>query len=222
MPTSDPPRVSQRTEPSETATRILDVAERLVQTRGFDGFSYADVAAELGVTAASLHYHFRGKGELGEALIRRYRTRFGAALDAIEGDSSAARKKLEAYVRIYADVLRRGRMCLCGMLAAGYETLPAPMRDEVVQFLDDNERWLVRVLERGASEGTLAFAGTAPVVAQSIISALEGALLVARPYGDVDRFERAAERLMTSLVDDASRTSAKRATRAKRVRRAGS
>lgn len=56
------------------------------------------------------------------------------------------------------------------------------------------------------------------MVAQSIISALEGALLVARPYGDVDRFERAAERLMTSLVDDPSRTGAKRA---KRVRRAG-
>src|SRR2546421_262559 len=52
-----------------TAGRILDVAERLVQLRGFNGFSYGDVASELKVTRASLHYHFHGKAELGQALI---------------------------------------------------------------------------------------------------------------------------------------------------------
>jgi TetR/AcrR family transcriptional repressor of nem operon len=62
------------TPKTETGTRgrILDTAERLVQTRGFNGFSYADVATELGVTKASLHYHFPGKAELGEALVARY------------------------------------------------------------------------------------------------------------------------------------------------------
>ena len=66
----DDERVTDRQarEPG-TAGRILDVAERLVQLRGFNGFSYADVAAELGITKASLHYHFPGKAELGEALI---------------------------------------------------------------------------------------------------------------------------------------------------------
>ena len=69
---------------ANTATRILDVAERLVQTRGFNGFSYADIAAELGITKASLHYHFAGKAELGEALIVRYGERFADALAAID------------------------------------------------------------------------------------------------------------------------------------------
>lgn len=55
------------TDRVRAAERILDVAERLVQQRGFNGFSYRDVAAELGITTARLHYHFRGKGELGEA-----------------------------------------------------------------------------------------------------------------------------------------------------------
>ena len=192
--------MKNRTEPSGTATRILDIAEGLVQTRGFSGFSYADVAAELEVTPASLHYHFRGKAELGEALIRRYRIRFGEALDTIDRGASSAPAKLQAYARIYAEVLRVGRMCLCGMLAAGYETLPAPMRNEVLQFFDENERWLVTVLEQGREQGSLTFSDAAAVVAQSIISGLEGALLVARPYGDVARFERAADRLMGSLV----------------------
>src|SRR5271167_2757692 len=52
-----------------TAARALDVAERLVQVRGFNAFSYADVSRELGLSTAALHYHFAGKAELGEALI---------------------------------------------------------------------------------------------------------------------------------------------------------
>ena len=69
---------------ADTAERALDVAERLVQERGFNGVSYADVAAELGVTKAALHYHFASKAELGEALIDRYATRFEAALNEID------------------------------------------------------------------------------------------------------------------------------------------
>ena len=38
-----------------TAEQILDVAERLVQQRGFNAFSYADGASELGVTKPSVH-----------------------------------------------------------------------------------------------------------------------------------------------------------------------
>jgi TetR/AcrR family transcriptional regulator, transcriptional repressor for nem operon len=196
--------VPKRPEPVDTATLILDLAEELVQTRGFSGFSYADIATRLDVTPASLHYHYGSKADLGEALIRRYRTRFMTALEVVERQSGRAPAMLDAYARIYADVLRLKRMCLCGMLAAGYETLPELMRREVVQFFDENETWLVRVLEQGRVEGTIAFSGPASVVAQSIISGLEGALLIARPYDDVGRFERAADRLLSSVTQASS------------------
>jgi TetR/AcrR family transcriptional repressor of nem operon len=189
-----------------TATRILDVAERLVQSRGFNGFSYADVAAELGVTKASLHYHFQGKGELGEALIRRYASRFADALQQIDAETSAVQEKLAAYTKLYADVLKDERMCLCGMMAADYSTLPPAMRTEVVRFFDDNEAWLERVLEQGASDGVLRYEGSAREEAQLIIGTLEGAMLVARPYGDAARFRVAAERLLSSIARHADST----------------
>ena len=189
-----------RRDATETASEILDVAERLVQVRGFNGFSYADVAAELGVTTAALHYHFAGKAELGEALIRRYAARFAAALDAIDTQGTGARTKLHAYASLYLDVLRDDRMCLCGMLAADYQTLPQPMREAVVRFFDDNEAWLGRVLKQGEVEGTLHFTGSAEAAAQSIVGGLEGAMLVARPYGDPARFEAAARRLLESVT----------------------
>ena len=75
-----------------TATRILDVAEGLAQTRGFNGFSYADIAAEIGITKASLHYHFPSKADLGRALVRRYTERFMDALDAIEASDVPKRR----------------------------------------------------------------------------------------------------------------------------------
>ena len=185
---------------TDTRSRILDVAERLAQTRGFNAFSYADIATELQISKPSLHYHFPGKASLGEALIERYATRFAEALRGIDERGGGAAAKLDAYVDIYAEVLKADRMCLCGMLAADYETLPAQMRDAVIRFFDANEAWLTRVLEHGVDQGALSLDASASDTAQSIVSGLEGALLVARPYGDAARFQAAATGLLRGLV----------------------
>ena len=191
-----------RTAETGTAERILDVAEALVQSRGFNGFSYADVAESLAISKAALHYHFPGKAELGEALIARYASRFGDALVAVDRDEPDGPAKLRAYARLYADVFQDDRMCLCGMLAADYATLPDPMRERVVRFFDDNERWLARVLEAGRSDGTLRFHGSSRSVARTLVGGLEGAMLVARPYGDIRRFRAAAALLIDGLAVD--------------------
>ena len=184
----------------DTAQRILDSAERLVQTRGFNAFSYADVATELGITTASLHYHFPVKAELGQALITRYTQRFAQALAQIDSNAADASVKLAAYANLYADALRGQRMCLCGMLAAEYQTLPKPIRNEIVAFFDDNETWLERVLEQGRTDETLKFDGSTTDTARMIISSLEGAMLVARPYADPKRFQNTATTLLASLA----------------------
>ena len=191
--------VTRRGE-SDTSTRILDVAERLVQRRGFNGFSYADVARELGLTKASLHYHFAGKAELGEALVGRYTGSFADALVEIDLQPADAPAKLRGYAQLYADVLRDERMCLCGILAAEYETLPQAMRDSVIRFFGDNESWVQRVIEQGLQEGTLRCQGSTDDTARAIVSGLEGAMLVARPFGDIGRFQATANRMIGDLV----------------------
>jgi len=185
---------------ARTAAQILDVAERLAQVRGFNGFSYADIADELGITKAALHYHFAGKADLGEALIGRYADRFDEALAALDAAAPTAADKLRGYTNLYLGVLRDHRMCLCGMLAAEYPTLPGPMRASVVSFFDKNEKWLLSVLEQGRADGSLTFTGSTRDTARMIISCLEGAMLVARPYGDTPRFRDAAASLLASLT----------------------
>jgi TetR/AcrR family transcriptional repressor of nem operon len=191
------PRGSTAT--ADTAQRILDIAERLVQTRGFNGFSYADIASALTLTKASLHYHFPTKAELGTRLIARYEAGFLAALDEIDRTTPDARDRLRRYAKIYADVLSNNRMCLCGMLAAEYATLPKPMQDEMRHFFDENERWLVRVLEAGRAAGSLRFTGAALDVARALVGSLEGAMMIARSYGEVARLETVADRLIAEL-----------------------
>jgi TetR/AcrR family transcriptional repressor of nem operon len=184
----------------DTASTVLDVAERLVQRRGFNAFSYADVAAELHLTKAALHYHFPGKAELGEALLSRYAARFSSALRSIDAQPTDAAGKLAAYAELYAEVLRLGRMCLCGILAAEYETLPDRMQSVVVRFFDDNEAWLCRILDQGRLDGTLRVEGVPSDVARTIVATLEGAMLVARPFQDVARFEAAARSLVAGMA----------------------
>jgi TetR/AcrR family transcriptional repressor of nem operon len=185
--------------PSSTPQRILDVAEQLAQTRGFNGFSYADVAQELLVTKASLHYHFPSKADLGCALIVRYRQVFGRALEAIDQQARTARDKLRRYVALYDSVMRKNRMCLCGMLAAEYATLPTPMQEELRQFFDANEVWLATVLEDGRLAGDITFRGPVRQRARTILGSLEGAMLVARAYGDGRRFASTAKQVLADL-----------------------
>jgi TetR/AcrR family transcriptional repressor of nem operon len=183
----------------ETSQRILDTAERLIQMRGYNAVSYADIGASLRLTNASLHYHFPTKAELGRQLMERYTQSFLKALADIETTSATAREKLARYVSIYADVLANDRMCLCGMLAAEYATLPKALKSAVTAFFDANESWLAAVLESGDSGGELRVEGSAKEAARVLVAGLEGAMMVARAYGDLSRFKRAAQTLLAQV-----------------------
>jgi TetR/AcrR family transcriptional repressor of nem operon len=209
--------LSRTAPPTPAATAILDVAERLAQTRGYNGFSYADIAAELGVTKASLHYHFPSKAELGRALIVRYHALFGAALDSIDGRTKSPQEKLKRYVGLYDSVLSNERMCLCGMLAAEYATLPGPMQEGLTAFFDANERWLTAVLEDGVRAGTFAFREAAKERARVLLGALEGAMLVARSYGNARRFQTAAASVLADLAPG-TQPNGRRTSTARRAR----
>ncbi len=183
----------------DTVTRILESAERLAQTRGFGGFSYADIAQDLDLRKASIHHHFPTKADLGRELIARYRAGFLAALARIDASGSPP-TRLRRYVRLYADVLRAGRMCLCGMLAAEVDTLPGTVTEALRSFFVENEAWVARLLSEGRRGGTLRFSGAARDNARTIVATLEGAMLVARSFGDPTRFDAAARNLLTELV----------------------
>lgn len=189
-----------------TADRVLDIAEALVQTRGYNAFSYADISRAVGVRKASLHHHYPTKADLGLALVTRYHAAFMGALGDIDAKSEAAPRRLERYTELYGSVLRRGRMCMCGMLAADVATLPKPMRESIAGFFADNEQWLMRVLAEGKKRGEIAFEGTPSSMASFFVSSLEGAMLVARGSGNPEPFDDVVRHLLARIQPTETRS----------------
>src|SRR5438094_1772025 len=140
---------------SDTAEQILDLAETLIQTRGYSAFSYQDIADSLGIRKASIHYHFPSKAELGIAVVDRYIARFDTALTAIADDQSQSSvAMLDFYVLPYLQFAGTpDRVCLSGALAGEMMALPAQVRDRVDHFFKTHQIWLTKILQRGVARG---------------------------------------------------------------------
>ena len=171
---------------SETAEQILDLAETLIQTRGYSAFSYQDVADSLGIRKASIHYHFPSKTDLGIAVVDRYIARFGTALTAIADDQSqSSMAMLDFYVQPYIQFASTpDRVCLSGALAGEMMALPPQVRERVDHFFKTHQVWLTKILERGVTHGEIKLAAPASKVARFVFAALQGALLVKRTTDD--------------------------------------
>ncbi len=171
---------------SNTAEQILDLAEMLIQTRGYSAFSYQDISDALGITKASIHYHFASKTELGMAVVDRYVDRFGAALVAIAQDQSQpAMAMLDFYIEPYLGYANTpDQVCLCGALAGEILALPPELRARVDRFFRAHQNWLTGILKRGVTRGEFKVPAPASKVARLVFGALQGALLVKRTTGD--------------------------------------
>lgn len=180
--------------------QILNAAERLCQTRGFSGFSFRDLAAIIGIRSASVHYYFPTKADLGKALITRYRHKIETALDELERKERSAAGRIKRFAGMLREMVRdENRMCLCGILAAEAGTISAEMRAELERFFEGCELWLSRQLDAGRAQGELAFRGAPAAAAGAMLSALEGAMMTSRLYGD-DRPVREATQWMLAQL----------------------
>ncbi len=168
-------------ESDATADRILDVAEGLLQRRGYHAVSYSDLADALDLTTAAIHYHYPSKADLGQALVARYRRVNAQKRATIVAQTEDLRGRLRAYVVLYADILEDGGFCLCGGLAAAESTLPEAVQREVRRFFVDQEDWLTTIIAEGATDAAgLSGCETPREVAALFLAAVEGAMLTSR------------------------------------------
>ncbi|MBE9607704.1 TetR/AcrR family transcriptional regulator [Acetobacteraceae bacterium H6797] len=169
---------------------ILAAARSMAQAHGYGGLNFRDLAASVGIKSASLYYHFPSKADLGAAVARRYWEDTAAQLDAMAAETPDPLACLRRYPEVFRKALASGnRMCLCSFMAAEYDDLPEPVKQEVRTFADVNIAWLARLL------------GAAGVVAESeaegraraIYAAVAGAQLIARSRADLALYDRLME-----------------------------
>lgn len=184
---------------ADTANQLLDCAERLVVERGFNAFSYRDLAEEVGIRAASIHYHFPSKGDLGAALMQRYTERLDDALAVLEGRTTSERARLLGFVELYRATGERGAICLCGSLASDLATLPDALRPAVQGYLERSITWVESAVRRGRAAGEFSGVLEARALAESLVAGLQGALLVARAQGSAEVLEHIAAIVLRRL-----------------------
>jgi TetR/AcrR family transcriptional regulator, transcriptional repressor for nem operon len=186
----------------DTRRELLDLADTLVRTRGYNGFSYRDLAEQIGIKTASIHYHFPTKGDLGEALIENEREVFARNLAQLDAAEKDPRRRLERFIQLFqaTTIGCDNRMCLGAMLAVEQETLPDAVGQAVRRLFAANEDWLAKLLEEGRKKRQFRFKGSADAAARFLFSSLEGALLTARAFHDTGRFEATARWILETLI----------------------
>jgi TetR/AcrR family transcriptional repressor of nem operon len=195
-------RTAASSKNAPTADRILDLAEGLIQTRGYSWFSFQDISDALGIRKASIHYHYASKAALGVAVLDRYVTRFGAGLAQIAADAAQdSRKMFEFYCEPYQQYARTAdKVCLCGALAGEMLALPPEMREGVDRFFRAHQKWLADVLKRGVARGEFVLAAPPLKTARLYFGALQGALLVRRTTGDPSQLKDVIDTIRAQLA----------------------
>lgn len=178
---------------------ILDVAQRLLQQRGFNGFSYADIAAEVGIRKASIHHHFPNKIDLAKALLQSYTDQVTWLLQDFMQNRSSAQDRLAGYINLYSETLAANRVCLGGMLASDIHTLDISLKPELIAFFSASRTWLVEVLEQGQINGEIRSDQPPAMQADLVLAGLQGALMLARSHEDELIFTNTAEALIANL-----------------------
>lgn len=166
-----------------TRSKILELAQHAIATRGYSAFSFRELAAELGIKSASIHYHFPTKTHLGVEVARAYREKLQGALEQIalnEPESS-----LQKMVAIYRqEAINSERMTVCTMLAAEIHTLPDAIKTEMKAFYELNLGWIkAQLIAAGSSEDE------AHVKSRQVFALLQGALMGAKGQADIGYFD---------------------------------
>jgi TetR/AcrR family transcriptional regulator, transcriptional repressor for nem operon len=165
---------------------ILAAAKRTAQAHGYGGLNFRDLAAEVGIKAASIYHHFPSKADLGAAVARRYWEDAAVALEALLAESPDPLHSLRRYPDTFRKALERdNRMCLCSFMAAEYDDLPEPVKREVQAFADVNVAWLSRVLCAAA----VVSVEESQLRARAIFAAVAGAQLMARSRADISLYD---------------------------------
>ena len=169
--------------PQSTSERILAAAERRVREAGYNGFSFRDLAGDVGIKSASVHHHFPTKEALVARLASDYTERF---LDTV-AHAPPGHARIEAYRKAFrASVEADRQMCLCGMLGAESLGLPASVVLETRRFFERIVAHLAEGLEGLTPDPRL--------LSLQIIAQLEGAIILTRAFNDLQAFDDATAR----------------------------
>jgi TetR/AcrR family transcriptional repressor of nem operon len=190
---------------SSTASRLIDEASQLITDVGYNGFSYADLAERLQIRKPSIHHHFPSKVDLVVAVVEQQRSVIRAQLDSLSDGHRDAAGQLLAYVDYWKRCIQdeSATFCLAGVLAAELPGLPTEVAKAVQGHFNDLGRWLARVMTLGVEQGTIRLELEPGMSSQFFQTAVYGAMVMARAYGDPSKFTLVVDAFLARMLTGA-------------------
>jgi TetR/AcrR family transcriptional repressor of nem operon len=185
-----------------TALRILDEGRQLIMKRGYNGFSYADIAAAIGIRKASIHHHFPGKNDLAAAVVEQSRAIIRSQVELLAHAEPDALEQLRAYAGYWERCIAddSAPFCIAAMLAAELPSLPDDVAEAVKAHFAELSAWLAHILALGVRQGSVTLVGSPENEADAFMSAIYGAMLSARAFEDPGRFVSITETLLSQVA----------------------
>lgn len=180
-----------------TKDLILDSAQRLIQTCGYNGFSFRDIAGDIGVKSSSIHYYYPSKSQLAVAVASKYRSDFMDVVHPLLANNETTIGFLNNYAALFQETLKNeNRLCLGGMLASELNSVGAEVGSEIKGFFADQHDLLTDVIVRGQSNGEIRADVEASNFGKTYLAALEGAMILARTNGNLSDIELVAKQMI--------------------------
>lgn len=175
---------------SDTASKLVSEAGQLIANVGYNGFSYADLSARLGIRKASIHHHFPSKVDLVVAVVEQQRAAIRAQIAALESGKPDAMGELIAYVDYWKRCItdQSATFCLAGVLAVESPGLPPPVVSAVQGHFNDLGTWLERVMALGVAQGAIKLELEPKTSSKFFQTAIYGAMVMARAFNDPASF----------------------------------
>lgn len=185
---------------TERKQQILETTAEILEQKSFAAFSYQDLADRLGVTKASIHYHFPTKDDLGVALLEHFEVA-GDELWAKLAQSAETPGALCAAMLDLAEAVmldHEFRVCPAFAFTVDSPALSERMRAALLRLAERHDSHVAEMLEAARNAGELSFLGDARDQAQAVAAALQGASQLATLCGR-DFFRSVVRQLKRSM-----------------------
>jgi TetR/AcrR family transcriptional repressor of nem operon len=179
--------------------QLLEHALVLLRRRGFNGFSYRDLAELVGVKTSSIHYHFPTKEDLVLAAVTEYSNRVASQLRAID-DTLPSTERARRYLKLWHDSANGDLICLAGMLSTEAMSLPESVHRVLKDFYTMNEAWIVHLLGQSSAPRDNPLPLPPKAIAQAVFATLQNGLIASRLFGTAERLDAADDLLMATVA----------------------
>lgn len=178
---------------SGTKDEILRLGKQLIQSVGFNAFSYADISKELDIKNAAVHYHFPGKQDLLSGLLDDYLKHYKELGEQLRNVKISSVKKIEKFIDPYSQLVDNGSICIIGSVATDYNTLPRQVKSKIIELITLVLGLVEQTLKEGKNKNELSFAEPARTQALLLMTNLAAGAQLARITGkkDFDAIKRA-------------------------------